>query len=131
MIKRRLFDTNVLIDFLNGEAIVRDPVNQALKIQTAYYSPITWIELLSYPQLTPSEAQTIREFLRHLHIVELSETILDRTATIRQSTRVKLPDALIAACAIESQCTLVTRNVKDFQRITLLNIENPYSSPQP
>ena len=36
MTKRRLFDTNVLIDFLNGEAIVRDLVNQALKTQTAY-----------------------------------------------------------------------------------------------
>ncbi|MGD1937118.1 MAG: type II toxin-antitoxin system VapC family toxin [Cyanophyceae cyanobacterium] len=126
MTKRRFFDTNILIDFLNGELTVRDLVNHAMETQTAYYSPITWIELLSYPQLTDTQAQAIRDFLHQQQIVELSEEILDRTAAIRRATRVKLPDALIAASAIESNCTLVTRNVKDFERIDTLEIENPY-----
>ena len=53
MTENYLFDTNVLIDFLNGEPIVYDLVNQAIATRTAYYSPITWIELLCYPQQKP------------------------------------------------------------------------------
>jgi hypothetical protein len=128
MTERYLFDTNVLIDFLNGEPIVHDLVNQAIATRTAYDSPITWIEVLCYPQLTDSESQNIRDFLHQLQIISLNETTLDRTAEIRKAVRIKLPDALIAACAIESSCTLVTRNIKDFQRIKNLRVENPYES---
>ncbi len=128
MTERRLFDTNILIYFLNGDSTVRDLVDRTIQTQTAYYSPITRIELLSYPNLTETESQNIRDFLHHLQMIELNELMLDRTADIRRTTRIKLPDALIAACAIESNCTMVTRNVKDFEHIADLTLENPYDN---
>ena len=70
----------------------------------------------------------MRAFLRSLTYVALTENILDRTAQIRRAYRAALPDALIAACALETTSTLVTRNTQDFQQINELSIVNPFNS---
>ena len=61
-----------------------------------------------------------------LTYVPLTEAVLDRAAQIRRDYRLMLADALIAACALIEECTLVTRNVNDFRRIDSLNILNPF-----
>ena len=40
--------------------------------------------------------------------------------------KIKLPDAIIAATALNQDAFLVTRNVSDFQGIAGLKIENPF-----
>jgi predicted nucleic acid-binding protein len=67
----------------------------------------------------------MREFLRNLSCVSLTESVLDSAAQIRRE-RIKIADALIAACAFVEGCTLVTRNVDDFRRIDGLIILNPF-----
>lgn len=67
----------------------------------------------------------MREFLRLLTSVYLTEDILDYAVKIRQN-RVKLADALIASCAIKEEAILVTRNIKDFQKINQLIVYNPF-----
>ncbi len=84
------------------------------------------MELLCYPDLTEAEANLMREFLRTLRCVSLTESVLDCAAEIRRNYRVRLADALIAACALAEGCTLVTRNVGDFRRVDGLNILNPF-----
>jgi hypothetical protein len=69
-----------------------------------FYCPISWVELICYPNLTEAEANLMREFLRTLSCVSLTEAVLDRAA----------------------DCTLVTRNVEDFRRVDGLNIVNPF-----
>lgn len=88
--------------------------------------PVSWAELLCYPALTEEEATQIRSFLRLFTSVPLSEQVLDRAAQIRRSSRIALPDALIATCAIESNSVLITRNSRDFQNIDDLSIFNPF-----
>jgi predicted nucleic acid-binding protein len=122
-----LLDTNVLIYYFNGEASVQDVFNQIQAGDAVgFYSPITWVELLCYPGLTEAEANLMREFLRTVNSVSLTESVLDSAAEIRRSYRLKLADALIAACALIEECTLVTRNVDDFKRISKLSIFNPF-----
>jgi predicted nucleic acid-binding protein len=124
---RYLLDTNVLIYYFNGEISVQDIFNQILAEDAGgFYSPITWVELLCYPGLTETEANLMREFLQTLTSVSLTESVLDSAAKIRRSYRLKLADALIAACALIGECTLVTRNVDDFKRISELSIFNPF-----
>jgi predicted nucleic acid-binding protein len=82
--------------------------------------------LLCYAALTEEEANQIRRFLRQLTRVALTEAVLDRAAQFRRDYRIRLPDALIAACAFEENCTLVTRNVGDFERINGLPVLNPF-----
>jgi len=122
-----LLDTNILIYYFNDDPVVQ-PIFEEIQAGDAvgFYCPISWVELLCYPDLSEAEANLIREFLRTLSYVSLTESILDRAAQIRRNYRVRLADALIAACALVEGCTLVTRNVEDFRRVDGLNIVNPF-----
>ena len=122
-----LLDTNILIYYFNDDPVVQ-PIFEEIQAGDAvgFYCPISWVELLCYPDLSEAEANLIREFLRTLSCVSLTESILDRAAQIRRNYRVRLADALIAACALVEGCTLVTRNVEDFRRVDGLNIVNPF-----
>lgn len=125
---RYLLDTNIFIYYFNGEAAVQSIVGEVLAGQaTGCYCPVSWAELLCYPALTEAEANQIRSFLRLFTSVPLSEQVLDRAAQVRRSRRIALPDALIAACAIESNSILITRNIRDFQNIADLSILNPFA----
>ncbi|WP_420840321.1 PIN domain-containing protein [Argonema galeatum] len=41
--------------------------------------------------------------------------------------RLKLADAVIAACALIEGCVLFTRNVNDFRRVNGLSVLNPFN----
>ncbi|NEP46956.1 MAG: type II toxin-antitoxin system VapC family toxin [Okeania sp. SIO2H7] len=124
-----LLDTNIFIYYFNGEAIVKPIFVDILADKaTGYYCPLTWVELLCYASLSEEEANKMRVFLRRLTSVALTEAVLDRAAEIRRNFRLKLPDALIAACAIQEDCTLVTRNIGDFRKIIGLTARDPFAS---
>jgi len=124
-----LLDTNILIYYFNGEPIVRHIFADILAGNAiGYYCPLTWVELLCYTSLSESEANQIRIFLRRLASVALTEAVLDSAAEIRRDYRLKLPDALIAACAIQEGGTLVTRNIEDFRKIIGLTMWDPFTS---
>jgi len=124
-----LLDTNIFIYYFNGDLIVQPIFSEiASGNATGLYCPVSWVELLCYPDLSEAEANQIRAFLRSLTCVALTEAVLDRAAQIRRDYRERLPDAMIAACAIETDSILVTRNVEDFQRINRLNLFNPFDS---
>jgi len=106
---RALFDTNILIDYLNGV--------DAAKTELARYarpaiSVISWIEVLAGTKPVV-EAET-RKFLAIFERVELSEAIADRAVDLRRSAKMRVPDAIILATARVENLVLVTRNTKDF-----------------
>ncbi|MFB2939001.1 type II toxin-antitoxin system VapC family toxin [Aerosakkonemataceae cyanobacterium BLCC-F154] len=125
---RYLLDTNILIYYFNAEPEVQ-PIFDEIQAGNAagLYCPISWVELLCYPALTEEQANEMREFLRRLSCVLLTESILNYAAEIRRDYRVGLADALIAACAFVEGCTLVTRNIDDFRRIDRLSVLNPFN----
>ena len=116
-----------MIYYFNGELAVRALIDE-IRYGDAlgFYCPITWVELLCYPALSEIEANQIRQLLRELTYVPLTEAVLDRAAQIRRDYRLMLADALIAACALIEGCTLVTRNIDDFRRIDGLILLNPF-----
>lgn len=85
------------------------------------------MELLCYPELTEQQANEMREFLRLLNCGSLTESVLDCAAQIRRDYRLKLADAVIAACALVGGCVLITRNTDDFKRVDGLSILNPFN----
>ena len=123
-----LLDTNIIIYYLNGDLMVK-PLFQEIQtgLSQGLYSPITWVELLSLPSLTATEIEEIKDFLRSFNSVLLTESLLECAAEIRRNYRIKLPDALIAASALISDYTLVTRNTDDFSKIRTLKILNPFA----
>jgi len=107
-----LFDTNILIYLLN------DRLAENLPNGRYGYSVITEIELLSFPALTTTDAQIINNYLSNIVLLNLTETIKQKTISLRRACRIKLPDAIIAATAIESGAILLTNDK------TLHSIEN-------
>jgi predicted nucleic acid-binding protein len=99
-----LLDTNALIY----------AINRKLKLPGADYavSVITKMELLSWPQLSPSEDLQLRAALSGIQVLQLSETIQEAAIKIRKTTSMKLPDSIIAATAIDGGYVLVTDDEK-------------------
>ena len=109
---KALFDTNILIDYLNGL--------DAAKTEIARYgerliSVITWMEVLVGAR-GEAETDVIEMFLRDFRVVEPTRRIARDAVEIRRTAKVRLPDALIWASARAESALFVTRNSKDFPK---------------
>lgn len=60
----------------------------------------------------------------------MSEAVGEGAILLRQTRRMKLGDALIAATALLYDLPLVTRNVDDFKHIAGLQIINPFAETE-
>jgi predicted nucleic acid-binding protein len=106
---RALFDTNVLVDYLNA---VPEARTELQRYSGKAISIITWMEVMVGAS-GDLEAAT-RVFLNGFDVIPLDETIADRAVNLRRNRRIKLPDAIIWATAQANAMLLVTRNIKDF-----------------
>ena len=90
-------DTNAFIYFFEGRGKITE-----LMVQTPalYFSVISEIELLSATHLTKDEIAQIKTFLSLCQQVELTSEIVEQTIAIRRKYHFKIPDAIIAASAL-------------------------------
>lgn len=116
------FDTNILIDYLNGISAARTEFDL---YDEKLISIITLIEVL-VGVTDPNEETEIRRFLSTFSILELSLPIANKAVKLRQELRLKVPDAIVYATARNSGCILVTRNTKDM-KAEWPDIRVPYS----
>jgi len=95
-----LLDTNTIIYALN----------QGLKLQNGRYliSVITEIEILSYSNLTKEDETVLKNLLSHFESIELTKSVKEKTIQIRRDTKLKLPDSIIVASALDNDAVLVT-----------------------
>jgi predicted nucleic acid-binding protein len=105
-----LFDTNILIDHLNGVAKATREIRRS---HDPAISVITWIEVMT-GAASPREEAILRAFLSNFQYLEMTREVAERAAKIRREKRIKMPDAIILATAEAGGRHLVTRNVKDF-----------------
>ena len=106
-----LIDTNIIVYYLEGEQVAVSFLRThrgKLSI-----SSITWMETLSYP-FSAEEDRVVRKFLQEFRLIEIFAPVMELAVEIRRMKKIKLPDAIIAASAIQNDLILVTRNVKDF-----------------
>jgi predicted nucleic acid-binding protein len=106
---RALFDTNILIDYLNG-------IEAARKELSRYpYKAISIISLMEVlVGATPDNGTALRAWLNTFEVIALDITVANRAVVIRQEHRIKLPDAIVWASAQVNSLLLVSRNTKDF-----------------
>jgi hypothetical protein len=109
---KALFDTNILIDYLNG---VDGAKTEMARHRHRLVSIVTWMEVWAGARDT-AEEDVIDMFLRDFRTVELTRGIAREAVEIRRKKRVRLPDAIIWATARAESALLVTRNTKDFPR---------------
>lgn len=113
---RTLLDSDVLVDHLRGHRRIvagRDDL---------HVSAISRAELFSGRR---TEERRIRRLLEPMTDLPVDAAIAERAGRLRRDSGLRLPDALLAATALEHRLTLVTRNVRDFEGIRGLRIRPP------
>ena len=118
---KALFDTNILIDFLNGVPQARDEI---ARYEGKAISIITWMEVLVGAD-RQVEART-RDYLNSFDVIPLDDKVADRAVDLRREHGIRLPDAIVWASAEVRAMLLVTRNTTDFGRDTP-GIRVPYA----
>lgn len=124
-----LWDSNTAIYFLQKQfpPVTEKFIEGLLAESLPTISAITEIELLCWKTTFDADLQLLADFINDVTIFELEKAIKLKTAEIRKTNRIKLPDAIIAATALVHELTLVTRNVKDFDQIKGLKVINPWA----
>lgn len=120
-----LLDTNFLINYFKGSfegnaSLIADSIIN----QTTYISVITRIELLGWKSIVAEDENIIREFISDSIVFSLEESIIIRTISLRKNIKIKVPDAIIAATALEHNLQLLTHNIKDFKNVPGLIVIN-------
>lgn len=102
-----LIDTDVFIDHLRGAVELRPGRHRV------HYSVITRAELFAGNTATDLSSRLLAPF-RELPV---DRAVAERAGRIAREFGVRLPDALIAATAIEHHLSVVTGNRKHFEPI--------------
>jgi predicted nucleic acid-binding protein len=103
---RACFDTNILIDLLNGVLAARRSVRE---YESRFVSIVTLIEVLS-GGTTPEMERTARRLLGRFSVVEVDTSVAELAVTVRRTTRLRMPDAIVLATAKHLECQLLTRD---------------------
>jgi len=107
-----LVDTDIFIDHLRGSNDLRPGRHRI------HYSVVTRAELFAGNTATDLVSMLLAPFRE----VVVGREIAERAGRIRRESGIRLPDALIAAMAIENKLGLVTRNRGDFENVRGLRI---------
>jgi predicted nucleic acid-binding protein len=107
---KAVFDTNILIDYLNGVEGARAAIERTGE---RYVSIITWMEVLAGAR-DEAEEDVIEMFLRDFRVIDLTRSVAREAVSIRRARRIRLPDAIVWASARTESAVLLTRNTKDF-----------------
>ncbi|EKR65044.1 toxin-antitoxin system, toxin component, PIN domain protein, partial [Leptospira weilii str. 2006001853] len=82
---------------------------------------------LGWFQGPKEQIESLQNFVSLSHVFPLEETVVQETILLRQSLKIKTPDAIIAATALVHGLTLVSRNIQDFASIPKLNVIDPWN----
>ena len=85
---------------------------EALPETDVLISVIAEIELLSFPNLTSSEAKKIVGLLAQMTVIGLDDAVKSKAIALRKSHKIKLPDAIILASAIVSGAEFWTNDLQ-------------------
>lgn len=124
-----LFDTNVLIDYMNGSAQAKSAISAAAS-DSDCISRITWIEVMAGfdhndQELMAKNTITLALFdvietdaqISALAARILSERLVDRRANKQDEPKFRPPDAITHATAMLHADQLITSNRADFKDV--------------
>lgn len=102
-----LVDTDVFVDHLRGAKEI-DP-----KSHRVHYSVVTRAELFAGNSAT----EMVSVLLAPFREIGVGREVAERAGRLRRESEIRLPDALIAATAVEYKLSLFTRNRSHFEGV--------------
>lgn len=119
-------DTNILIYYVAGDKQAADFLLKQISSGAVLIIPtIVVAEFLSFPGLKAKEQTFFANLLGQLQIEPLSFEIAQKAGGIRRKYKITLPDAIVAATALQTKTTLLTRNIKHFGRVKEIRVQSP------
>jgi len=109
---RLLLVTNILIYLSKQELKLEDFASEE---DVLYISVITLMEAKGYTFASKKEEILINTLCENLIKADLTNGVIETVIRLRKTNKIKLPDAIILATAIENNLKLITRNTKDFE----------------
>jgi hypothetical protein len=120
-----IVDTDILIDLARDDETAINCLKKLEKDHQLEISAITKLEIIVGCR-NKNELKEANKFLEEFHINALSPEVTDKTIELISryflSHNLLIPDALIAATAIISQKSLISKNQKDYRFIEELNL---------
>jgi predicted nucleic acid-binding protein len=107
-----LIDTDIFVDHLRGAAALDTGKHRV------HYSVITRAELFAGSSATDNVSTLLAPFRE----IVIDRAIAERGGRVRRDAGIRLPDALIAATALEHRLSIVTRNRSDFDKVRGLRL---------
>ncbi len=108
--KRYFLDTNAIVQLLAGNRTLLELLNQAGHVAT---SVICELEYLAFPDLPDEDRELFEQFRAKVHITDLCSgdtQLRTQILRLRSSRKMKLPDAIIAASAMNQNSILLTED---------------------
>lgn len=118
---RYFLDTNAIVALLQGNSPLLQLLHNADWIGI---SIISQIEFLAFSGLSQGDIQVFQQFVQRVEVVSLTATdtlLIDQIIQLRQQYRLKLPDAIIAAMALQKNANLVTMD-REFAKVATLAV---------
>lgn len=118
---RYLLDTNAIVALLQGEMFLVQLLQNA---DWVGISLISQIEFLVFSGLSQSDRDLFQQFLQRVEVIGLvasDSPLIESIIEIRQQYRLKLPDAMIAAIALQHSASLITRD-QGFTKVRSLTV---------
>ena len=120
-----IFDTDILINVGRGDTEAINCLQNFAQTSNLAISVITQMELIVGCR-DKKELQTLKRFFKQFQILELNKQISEKSVELLEKYRLShgllIPDALIAATAIEINENFITKNQKDFRFIPNLKL---------
>ena len=128
--KKYLIDSDILIYFLKGKQEVVEKLAQ-IPIDDLYISRINYTELIygAYNSAKINQnLKVIEPFLENFTVLEFTKAssliFAKEKARLKKSGNIIADmDLMIASIAIENDCTLISNNIKHFERVQNLTLE--------
>lgn len=125
-----LLDTNICIHYFKGQFDLKEKIER-IGFQRFAISEITLAELIYGAEKSQNKSQNVKvveDFAERIAIIPIFDSIRiygkEKARLKQKGTIISDLDLFIGATAIVNDMILVTRNIKEFERLANIKIEN-------
>lgn len=121
--KRYLLNTNAIVALLQGSTALVELLQDAEWIGI---SVISQIEFLAFSQISEEDQKLFEQFLQRVEVINLladNNSLIEQIIQTRIQYRLKHPDAIVAASALQAGAILITAD-QEFVKVTNLTVIN-------